>query len=140
MKEYLFFERLKVGSAKIKTLSFLILIVSLLSLFSCDKKDDGNSIMIYITGTVVEKGTDQPIADVNLTFTGKSGFAIASSHEDGFFSHQLFGSKTATLTAEKDGYVFEYTPEGSDSVQNFREFEEGTYQDLVFEMRKVAEN
>lgn len=122
------------------------LLIALLVIFiqfssGCKKEDDPNSIKIEIDGFVVEKGTNQPIPDVFITFTGPIGdYSNSKTFEDGSFSHQFFGSKTAKLTLKKKGYIYEYSADGTDSVKDYRMFTEGTYENLILEMRKVSEN
>jgi hypothetical protein len=124
----------------VKAVVFLLLVFFFQLNLGC-KEDDRNSIKIEIDGVVVEKGTTQPIPDVYITFTGSLGdYANTKTSEDGSFSHQFFGSKTAKLTLKKEGYIFEYTDEGTDSVHDYRTFTEGTYEKLILEMRKVSEN
>jgi hypothetical protein len=124
-----------------KTAFLLLLIVFFQFSLGCKKEDDHNSIKIEVDGVIVEKGTNQPIPQVEFTFTDPSGgYMTSTSYQDGTFSNQFFGSKTAILTLKKEGYIFEYTAEGTDSVQNYRLFSEGTYENLILEMRKVSEN
>ena len=120
----------------------IALLISVPFFFSsgCKKEDDRNSIKIEIDGVVVERGTMQPIPDVYITFTGPLGdYANTKTTEDGSFSHQFFGSETATLTLKKVGYIFEYKKNETDTTQNFRLFDTGTYTDLILEMKKITE-
>jgi hypothetical protein len=129
------------GCSGVKTVILLFLIVFFQFSSGCKKEDDRNSIRIEVEGIIIEKGTNQPIPQVEFTFTGPSGsYSTSISYLDGTFSSQFFGSKTANLTLRKEGYVFEYTEEGTDSVLDYRTFTEGTYEDLILEMRKVSEN
>jgi hypothetical protein len=127
--------------SSVKTVILLFLIVFFQFSSGCKKDDDRNSIKIEVDGVIVEKGTNQPIPDVYVTFTGPAGdYATTRTSKNGSFRHQFFGSKTAKLTLKKEGYIFEYTAEGTDSIKDYRTFTEGTYEDLILEMRKVSEN
>ncbi|MBN1926705.1 MAG: hypothetical protein JW798_12795 [Prolixibacteraceae bacterium] len=124
---------------KNKLLTFpIILFLVFQLLLGCER--DPNSIKIDVEGVIVEKETRQPISEVSVTFTNPSGgIAITTSYEDGTFQHQFFGSETAKLTLEKEGYVFENLLEGTDSVVNYKIYTEGNYEKEVLEMRKLPD-